>query len=261
MTIFADRVLEENFLGFGMEWEYEGDRPDNNVDNLVWTNHWPEIVRRVDFMRPSILRVMHDARMYTRMEQGRIVADYESPRMQVPYRILDYAKSRDIPVVFGEWWLPQYAFTCKKMLCVTPDSRVLSREDAKTFVSGLNASLRTVSPSGVVVGEWELTNEAFSRTWRVDLEQAGPFPAFRFSPVPPGEYTIQLNVQQPAAALVEIPHRVVAKHELCGIERLPALFSGAISVTYFVIGGAVAAVALWPRKAKVAAAEQPADTH
>lgn len=109
-TILADRVLEKSFLGFGMECEYEGDRPDNNVRNLVWTNHWPEIVRRVDFMRPSILRVMHDARMYTRMEQGRIVADYESPRMQVTYRILDYAKSRDIPVVFGEWWLPQTYF-------------------------------------------------------------------------------------------------------------------------------------------------------
>ena len=156
---------------------------------------------------------------------------------------------------------PEYAFTCKEMLCVIPDSRVLSREDAEKIVSGVNASLRIVSPSGVVVGEWELTNEAFSRTWRVGLEQAGPFPAFRFSPVPPGEYTIELNVQQPAAALVEIPHRVVAKYELCGIERLPALFSGAISVTFVVIGGVVAAVALWPRKAKVAAADQPADTN
>ena len=104
-TVSSDRILEQDFLGFGVEWEYEGDRPDNNLSNPVWTNHWPEMMRRVDFMRPAILRVMHDARMYTRLEQDRIVPDYESPRMEVTYRILDYARSRNIPVVFGEWWL------------------------------------------------------------------------------------------------------------------------------------------------------------
>ncbi len=104
-TVFTDQVLAGDFLGFGVEWEYEGDRPDNNLDNPAWTNHWPEMVRRVDFMRPAMLRVMHDARMYTRLEQERIVPDYDSPRMQVTYRILDYARSRGIPVIFGEWWL------------------------------------------------------------------------------------------------------------------------------------------------------------
>jgi hypothetical protein len=53
---------------------------------------------------------MHDARMYTRLEQDRIVPDYDSPRMQVMYRILDYARSRNLPVVFGEWWLHKSYF-------------------------------------------------------------------------------------------------------------------------------------------------------
>ncbi|MCY3019738.1 MAG: cellulase family glycosylhydrolase [Planctomycetota bacterium] len=105
VTVHAARVLERNFLGFGAEWEYEGDQPDNNLNNPVWTANWPEMIRRLDFMRPALLRIMHDARMYTRMEQGRIVPDYDSPRMQVMYRVLDYAKSRNIPVIFGEWWL------------------------------------------------------------------------------------------------------------------------------------------------------------
>ena len=105
VTVFPERVLERNFLGFGAEWEYEGDRPENNLNNPVWTNHWPEVVKRVDFMRPAILRVMHDARMYSRLQQEHIVPDYDSPRMQVTYRILDYARSRNISVVFGEWWL------------------------------------------------------------------------------------------------------------------------------------------------------------
>jgi hypothetical protein len=105
VAVSAERVLEKHFLGFGIEWEYEGDRPDLNVDNVVWASHWPEMVRRADFMRPALLRVMHDARMYSRIEEGRIVPEYESPRMRAVYRILDYARDRSIPVVFGDWWL------------------------------------------------------------------------------------------------------------------------------------------------------------
>ena len=105
-TVSADTVLEQRFLGFGVQWEYEGNRPDLNLANPAWTNHWPEMVRRVDFMQPAILRVMHDARMYTRLERDRPVPDYESPRMEAMYRLLEYARSREIPVLFGEWWLP-----------------------------------------------------------------------------------------------------------------------------------------------------------
>jgi hypothetical protein len=105
VTVSIERVLEKNFLGFGVEWEYEGDRPDLNVENIVWTNRWAEMVRRVRFMRPALLRVMHDARMYSQVEGGHIVPDYESPRMQGVYRILDFARDEGIPVIFGEWWL------------------------------------------------------------------------------------------------------------------------------------------------------------
>ena len=107
VTISPDRMLEQHFLGFGVQWEYDGLRPQLNLANAMWKNHWPEMVRRVDFMRPALLRVMHDARMYTKLEQGRIVPDYDAPSMQATYRILDYAKSRGISVVLGEWRLPE----------------------------------------------------------------------------------------------------------------------------------------------------------
>ena len=70
VQIHPDRVLEMRFLGFGVQWEYEGYRRDLNIDNPIWAKHWPEMLKRVDFMRPSILRVMHDARMYSRFRQG-----------------------------------------------------------------------------------------------------------------------------------------------------------------------------------------------
>jgi len=105
VTILADRVLTEKFLGFGVEWEYEGLPAGNSVGDRFLERRWSDMTNRVDFMRPAILRVMHDARMYTRLENGRFVPDYESPRMRSVYRILDYAAAKHIPVVFGEWWL------------------------------------------------------------------------------------------------------------------------------------------------------------
>ena len=44
-TVSSDQVLEKDFLGFGVEWGYEGNRPDNNLNNSVWTKHWPERFR------------------------------------------------------------------------------------------------------------------------------------------------------------------------------------------------------------------------
>ena len=104
--VSADQILAKDFLGFGVQWEYEGQFSDNNISNAVWAARWPEIKRRVDFMRPAILRVCHDASMYSRIENGRIVLDFDSPHMQAMYQLLDYAQSREIPVVFGEWFLP-----------------------------------------------------------------------------------------------------------------------------------------------------------
>lgn len=105
VTVDPVRVVEKSMVGFGVEWEYEGDRPEWNVENEMWLRRWPEMVRRVDLMRPSILRVMHDARMYGAIRDGRFVADYDSPRLRALYQILDLARERQIPVVLGEWWL------------------------------------------------------------------------------------------------------------------------------------------------------------
>ncbi|MBI5830682.1 MAG: hypothetical protein HZB16_00040 [Armatimonadetes bacterium] len=106
-TIDTGRVLADPFLGFGVQWEYEGDHPENNVANPTWEANWPRMLERLDFMRPAILRVMHHAGMYSRLDGGHVVAEYDSPRMTAMYRLLDYTKARGIPLVFGEWYLPK----------------------------------------------------------------------------------------------------------------------------------------------------------
>ena len=107
IAVYPDWILAKDFLGFGVQWEYEGHNRENNIENPAWVKHWPEMLKRIDFMRPSMLRVMQPSTMYTRLEKGLIVPDHNSPQMEVMYQVLDYAKSRNIPVVFGEWWLPE----------------------------------------------------------------------------------------------------------------------------------------------------------
>ncbi len=98
-------VLEKNFMGFGVQWEYEGSAPQINIDNPKWLARWAEMERRIDYMRPAILRVIHDARNYTDLKDGKCVLNFDKRNMTTIYKILDYAQSRQIPVVFGEWWL------------------------------------------------------------------------------------------------------------------------------------------------------------
>jgi hypothetical protein len=105
VTLDSRQVLEKLFMGFGVQWEYEGSTPLLNSGNPRWVARWAEMERRIDYMRPSILRVMHDARNYTDIKDGKCVINYEKESMASVYRILDYAQSRQIPVLFGEWWL------------------------------------------------------------------------------------------------------------------------------------------------------------
>jgi hypothetical protein len=105
VTLDPRQVLERQFMGFGVQWEYEGSTPLLNSENPRWMARWAEMERRIDYMRPSILRVMHDARNYTDLQNGKCVVNYDKKNMTTVYKILDYAQSRQIPVLFGEWWL------------------------------------------------------------------------------------------------------------------------------------------------------------
>ena len=70
VTLDPRHILEKQFMGFGVQWEYEGSAPLLNIDNPRWVARWAEMERRIDYLRPSLLRVMHDARNYTDLKGG-----------------------------------------------------------------------------------------------------------------------------------------------------------------------------------------------
>ncbi len=125
------------------------------------------------------------------------------------------------------------------MLCVEFSLPGVSAEEVLRVVSGVKATIRIADSAGNTVLQQNLTADSFSLTWPGQKTRQQPVPVFRFTPVPPGEYKLFLNVQQPASQLADIPHRVVANYELCGIERMATQFTGGFSAVCLLIGGGI----------------------
>lgn len=130
---------------------------------------------------------------------------------------------------------PKYGFACKEILLVEHDLPGRSRDDVTATVKGLRAQLAIVDRTGKAVLEDEVTDEWFRPFW-TEPGTNSVLPAFLFNPVPPGAYRLRLTVNQPAMPLVGVPHRVVARYQLCGIEHLATAFTGGIALIAAVVG-------------------------
>jgi len=125
---------------------------------------------------------------------------------------------------------PDYDFTCgREMLVVEHDLPNRSRDQVTATVKGLHAELTIVDGTGEAVLKEDLTDEWFCPFL---LEQGTDsfLPAFPFHSVRSGHYRLRLTVTEPAVPLVGIPHRVVARYQLCGVDRIAATFMGGIAL-------------------------------
>ena len=95
----GDQPLSEvPFLGFGVQWSAY---PWFDITD----DDWARVEKRLDFMRPPIVRLMTRAYKYCTGYDaaGKPVYDWNSPRMLKIYRLLDYCEKRKIEVILGEW--------------------------------------------------------------------------------------------------------------------------------------------------------------
>lgn len=130
---------------------------------------------------------------------------------------------------------PKYSFTCKEMLLVEHDLPNRSPETVSAVLKGLQAQVAIIDRTGKAVLEKEVTDEWFRPFW-ADRGINSALPALLFHPVQPGSYRLRVTVREPAIPLIGVPHRVVARYELCGIERLAAAFTGGIALVAIMIG-------------------------
>jgi len=87
-------VYEKSFLGIGAQWDSY-----NYVDANLSTSDFNLIIKRITWMRPSVVRVM----MLTKWCYNNGVYTWDSPEMIQLFRVLDVCKEKGINVILTDW--------------------------------------------------------------------------------------------------------------------------------------------------------------
>ena len=95
LTVNANKVLVERFLGFGAEWDANG-----YAANGVTDRDFEVVAKRIRWMRLPVARVMMQAK-YVYQGGGRL--DFETPAMKSLCRHLDLCQQEGIAVILTEW--------------------------------------------------------------------------------------------------------------------------------------------------------------
>lgn len=111
---------------------------------------------------------------------------------------------------------------------LTPDSPVTPDADV---LEGLQGALRVTDADGR-----EVTAETFPPSREVLGPRTEGLLLFRILPFPAGGYTVSLDVTSGAPALAGMRQRLVARYELCGMERLPGTIAYAFSAGFGLVG-------------------------
>lgn len=95
---FTSDVVSTGYIGNGAQWDpYQ---LDYGTKKLTMTEeHWQTIYRRLDFMRPQLMRVVHNT-------ASLMTDDYKlAPERNLDQvtHILDYCQSHGVTVIFGDW--------------------------------------------------------------------------------------------------------------------------------------------------------------
>lgn len=106
VTVDLSKTVVEKFIGVGVQWDPYAYQPSPAA--------WKLTCERLDFMRPALFRIMWGADPYWlgndasgrpryAWMESEATAD---ARLQPLYALLDYAESRKIDVMLGEWGPP-----------------------------------------------------------------------------------------------------------------------------------------------------------
>ncbi len=108
---YANDVVSESIIGAGVQWSAypHADSDDAEWGHLMTQEKWNEVYKRLDYMRPNIIRVMDQAswRYFVGVkENDELITDFETQEVKSLYKVLDYCELHNITVVFGEWGAP-----------------------------------------------------------------------------------------------------------------------------------------------------------
>lgn len=94
---FSQEVTNSGYIGNGVQWDpYQLDY--GSVKLQISEQDWQKIYHRLDFMRPQLMRVVHNTSSLILDNQLFPEGNFDQIK-----HILDYCQSRGVIVVFGDW--------------------------------------------------------------------------------------------------------------------------------------------------------------
>lgn len=101
VTVEANRVIRDDFLGVGVQWS---SYPWWDISDDDWT----KVFDRVEFMQLPFARVMLDTFWYCQGfdDDGTPIYDWDTSYMRKLYRLLDWCEKNNVRVMIGEWGRP-----------------------------------------------------------------------------------------------------------------------------------------------------------
>ena len=94
----ANQVSQNDFKGLGVQW-------DPYVAHPVSDKEWEMITERVDYLKPSFVRLMIYAPSYCKgVDENQVpIYDFDGAPVASLLRELDYLEEHGIETILGEW--------------------------------------------------------------------------------------------------------------------------------------------------------------
>lgn len=131
-------------------------------------------------------------------------------------------------------------------LYVETEKRFSTKDEAVAFVKGIRGRLSITGPNGESVLGYDFS-DADINFWRLDSKSVVPVLPMRF--LGKGEYVLNLIIHEPAPALADINHMLVAGYLICGLKLMPAVLlklAGFVSIGIAVV--IIIVIVLWSLK-------------
>jgi len=107
---------------------------------------------------------------------------------------------------------------CSDYLEIITESPLTSRESAMEIAEGLKGHLTIAEPQGTVI-----TEQSFGPKFGCTQVASDRWvPIIDFGHFPEGVYNLNITVDAGVPRLTGIPHSLVGRYQLCGIEYIPA---------------------------------------
>jgi hypothetical protein len=113
ITSHSNEVVSESIIGAGVQWSAYPHADSENAEwgHLMTQEKWNEVYKRLDYIKPNIIRVMDQAswRYFVGVaDDDSLIIDFNTQEVQSLYKVLDYCERNNITVIFGEWGAPGF---------------------------------------------------------------------------------------------------------------------------------------------------------